>query len=177
MKKVFLLMFFVLFCMSGHSQIQRQIFGCTIGVSSRNQVRNILKSKGLKIYSDTSKSIGIENVSFGGTEWTRATFFFYKDKVINVTFIYEISSEKGRDFIYDSIKEKIKKKYSKYGSIESYDGTVRILDEDKQIARWDDEQTFCLLSKEQYSQYYSIFLLYEDKELDKKREQEEENEF
>ena len=99
-----------------------------------------------------------------------------------MTLVYNLASKKGIDFIYESIKNQIKHKYSKYNSVEIYDGLVELkkLGEVREQTWLEDNKMTCLLSKEPKTNSYprySIFLIYTDKELYRQKNIEEENEF
>ena len=99
------------------AQIQTEILGCKLGVSTKSSVERIIKSKGLNlIKSDATKALeGVtfyeikDGVSFGGIIWDDARIRFVDGKFASIMFSKVASKE-----TYNKLFASLKKKYARY---------------------------------------------------------------
>lgn len=69
-------------------QIQRKFFGLELGVSTKEEVTNIIKQKGLELYNVEENGFSaIGTVRFGGIEWKSIKAEFLNDKLLSINFL------------------------------------------------------------------------------------------
>ena len=117
MKKIIAVFIFLFVCLFSSAQINRTILGCTIGESTLSQVKQTLKSQGIKLKYEKNADAYIyisdnKFVSFGGVNWNGVGFYFKNDRLYQVQFQYLIGGEnhlRERDFT-----RALENKYARY---------------------------------------------------------------
>jgi len=169
MKRIICSFIILLVSLSCFSQISRTFWGVTLGISTKQQVKNVLVQKGYKITteSDGSYSVTPDNVAFGGGYWTYVNFCFVDGKLSAVWFQNnERQSPLALNDLYDKLKLSLDKKYSSY-----YYGLP--LDDTTKSADYDDGKTTILLSVRNYHFLQYLSISYEDNALRNKKDQNE----
>lgn len=118
MKKI-ALFFALLWCINTNAQIQRTLYGQTLGVSTLDDLRKVANERGLSIERLSDVVFEIKSVTFGGYSWDRASFRYNKKKLVMVSFSKEVSNrnkiEKEILFdIYINLDRSLSNKYSNY---------------------------------------------------------------
>ena len=113
--KKYLFFLFLLCSISVNAQIKREILGVTLGVSTENQVRETLDSKGIK-NAETGGMLAAIDVKFGGQIWSSVFFNFYDNKVYSIMFMDSDLLKPTSDLlsIQDFLMDSLAQKYSKY---------------------------------------------------------------
>lgn len=121
MKKIIILLLLLIGAFSSYAQIQRQILGYTLGVSTRSVVVKGLENKGfdLEIISDAANKGPVfylvkGGVSFGGYIWDDVRIGFVNGKFASImctTYLTEAQSLK--------LKNVLQSKYNKYKTANS----------------------------------------------------------
>lgn len=158
---IILLLYLIFPC--ANAQINRNIWGLSLGESTKTQVTNVLRQKGYKYKSNPDGSISFKanNLQYGGGFWTYVNFNFFNNKLSDIAF--QNNENACIENIYSmfiGIKDKLEEKYGNYKS----DGLNDIY--------YYDSQTF--LSLQIIDGYIS--LIYTDLYLHNLREQKEMNE-
>lgn len=117
MKKITLTLLLALFISNVYAQINTNILGCKLGVSSKATVERVLKSKGLNIEKSNATDLleGVtfydikDGVSFGGIIWDDARIRFINGKFASIIFSKVASRE-----TYNKLFASLKKKYARY---------------------------------------------------------------
>lgn len=111
MKKRILLFLIFCFCIvyGVNAQIQRKIMDTEIGVSTKNDVANILKSKNIQ-FKESKDGIEAQNVTFANSKWEKVSFAIDADKLIGVMFM----TKNIKEIDIEIIKSVLKKKYENY---------------------------------------------------------------
>ena len=111
MKKRILLSLIFCFCIvyGVNAQIQRKIMDTEIGVSTKNDVANILKSKNIQ-FKESKDGIEAQNVTFANSKWETVSFAIDADKLIGVMFM----TKNIKEIDIEIIKSVLKKKYENY---------------------------------------------------------------
>lgn len=117
MKKILLLAMAMLLAVAAHAQIQNQIWGLTLGKSTRQDVRNVLEEKGLTIHEldgglGASPDEGL--ITFGSCTWSTAVFGFYQGQLKFVAFSRYWGESDDATNTYYQLKDKLDAKYSSY---------------------------------------------------------------
>lgn len=121
MKKIIILLLLLIGAFSSYAQIQRQILGYTLGVSTRSVVVKGLENKGfdLEIISDAANKGPVfylvkGGVSFGGYIWDDVRIGFVNGKFASImctTYLTEAQSLK--------LKNVLQSKYNRYKTANS----------------------------------------------------------
>ncbi len=121
MKKIIILLLLLIGAFSSYAQIQRQILGYTLGVSTRSVVVKGLENKGfdLEIISDAANKGPVfylvkGGVSFGGYIWGDVRIGFVNGKFASImctTYLTEAQSLK--------LKNVLQSKYNRYKTANS----------------------------------------------------------
>ena len=132
MKKALLIGLLLLSVLTASAQIQRKFLGFTLGVTTKTQIVNNLKSRNIKIHSDQD-DIYFENITFGGQQWSYVFISFVNGKMAKISFMKddETTTLTHLKSIYDNLESSLNKKYYQYktdtsGTIKYSDGTVDI---------------------------------------------------
>lgn len=113
MKKVLLVLFFAVCYLPAFSQIQRIFFGQTLGVSTKEEVYNALKSKGASCTTISGEEVVfLEDVRFGGFSWGGISFFFYNNIFSYVVFVE--SRDLRMNIEWQNITERLDSKYHNF---------------------------------------------------------------
>ena len=161
---VILIQFVSIYCFS---QINRTIWGVTLGQSSKQQVSTMLIRKGytVKNEDDGSLSIKVQSVDFGGGIWSYVAFDFVGGYLSQITFQNnEYDSPININDTYKKVKSLLDTKYRKY-----YIGTPPgyiITD----ISDYSDGKTTIYLAIGNNKGRF-VNITYRDDYLDKKRQQ------
>lgn len=111
---VIIALFLVNLCIS--AQIQRKFFDFTLGQTTKSEIENFVKSKGMKTYDQTTDRIAVDGMRFGGIVWSYIAFEFYKGKLQIVYFVLDESSS-SKETVgseWNRIVNSIDKKYSEF---------------------------------------------------------------
>lgn len=125
MKRLSLLLISIVLSITSFAQIQRKVFGCTLGTSTYNQVEKILETNYENPWFDGSRTmLGFDNIEYGGYTWHKVTFKFYKKVLYSVTL-------EGSNFAtrqdFSGLESDLRSRYSLYRTSGGYDdGTVVI---------------------------------------------------
>lgn len=125
MKKIVALILFLTISISSFAQIQRKIFGCTLGVTRLPQVEKILETNYKNPWFDGSKTyFYLENIEYGGYMWSKVTFNFYNKVLSSVTF-------SGFNLVsvcdFSGMESSLSSRYSKYKTNGGYDDGTTII--------------------------------------------------
>lgn len=113
-RTITLLLMAFMICLAANAQITNKIWGLTLGVSTKQQVLNVISQKKLKITDRTKDWISCESSSsfkFGGENWETAFFVFYKGKLCYLSFKYYGPYSEAQ---FDQLKISLDNKYSEY---------------------------------------------------------------
>ena len=157
MKRIYLFFIItILVCVSTSAQIQRNFFDFQLGVTTQDEVRSYLQSKGKTINYD-SNCMYVNNMRFGGETWSSAYFKFYDDILFSVAFIQTemTTTRKFLDNTFKHFKTNLNKKYSNYYNSKS---------SNDEISNYDDQVTDVLLRYSNYQGVQSLLLMYSDLE-------------
>lgn len=115
MKKILLCFCFFISALNVSSQIQRTFLGLTLGESKRSDVVNYAKSQG-KSFEERDDKIYVNNVLFGGLQWSLAAFCFYKDILYMVSFSNDENNvpKLYLEKTWESLKKTLISKYGEY---------------------------------------------------------------
>lgn len=161
MKKLILIVFALFVSITSFAQIQKKIFGCTLGTTTYQQVEKILESNYRNPWFDGSRTIlEFDKIEYGGYYWSDVTFTFHKKVLYSVTFKgsnYTSTRNCPNDFT--ELESDLRKRYGQYENSEGYDdGTVVIK-----------------TSFYQKDKYQSATIVYEYKPFSKEKQKENEN--
>ena len=169
---IVVLLFFI--ALDGFSQINRTIWGVTLGKSTKQQVRTVLIEKGYNVDIDPDGSLAVRvyNVVFGGAHWTYISFSFVNGYLSNITFQNNEQQSPVRiENTYEKLKESLNKKYSFYRlSLPGADDDGHVL------TCYSDGKTSLVLDLSYFRSRRYISLFYEDEELQLKKRQNAEDE-
>ena len=89
MKKIIAIFIFFFVCLMSSAQINKTILSCTIGQSTLAQVKQTMKSQGIKLKYEKNADAYIyisdsKYVSFGGVKWNGVGFYFKNDILYQV---------------------------------------------------------------------------------------------
>lgn len=116
-----LLCFFI--CLSGFAQIQRTFFNLQLGISERSEVFNYFEKKGKFVLEYDDETLVVNKIRFGGEEWNTASFMFYNNKLMSVSFIQseQTTSQNELMEMKNNLYQKLMKKYKEYYNSTSSD--------------------------------------------------------
>jgi hypothetical protein len=128
MKKIFFLLFLLLFTCSAYSQqLQNTILGCKYG-SSREDVIFVINKQGFE-YIDHGTKIELKSPIWGGISFDYGYFFFHLNKMYMCQFSVDFYSEKSALSTYTYLKNKLTNKYG-YVKDTYHDGAKMTLYDD-----------------------------------------------
>lgn len=155
MKKLLFVLVLTFFCISMQAQLQRNILGAKLGMSTKAYVRSVMAQKGYKAkVGDTNDTYIFENVKFAGRKCDVARFDFFQGKLLSVTFIIAMSfTPEMPESEFTSLKVLMDDKYSEY----------KIEDKGTECSYMDDK-TYIVLSVWDNIAYFAG-LCYIDNEL------------
>lgn len=167
MKKILFLIIFLLSTIIASAQIQRKIFDFTLGVTTKSQVLNYIKSHQCVYHLDEEGNFVVHRIKFAGQNWNQANFCFYNGKLYLVSFRDNdlVSLKETLDLVWNRLADSLKKKYNDY--------LVELL---KDSISYSDNKTFLLLYYKQFSGVWCLSLEYYDSKLFQQKDQSEENE-
>ena len=149
MKKTLVFITALLLGLSSYSQIQRKFYDCTLGVSTRAQVKKTLEGKGFNVYED-DETLQINSAIFAGYEWNVA-FIFFRDKLYYVFLQMRANYYNDLEYIYNDLSKKLLKKYNDY-QITDEEYNIMFLDGitvcGLKYEKLRDEITFAYIDKE-----------------------------
>ena len=166
-KRLYLLIFFLLCTVIASAQIQRKILDFTLGVSTKTQVLNYIKSHQYVYHLDEEGNFVVQRIKFAGENWSHARFCFYNEKLYLVSFRHNdrITLKENLDYIWDRLNDSLKKKYSDY-----------IFESEKDSSSYFDNKTFLVFFYKQGLDVWSICLEYYDYKLFQQKDKLEEDE-
>jgi len=126
--KHILLTLFLFLSLCVNAQIQRTFFGQTFGEATKQDVKEMLVSKGVSVEDYDSNNIVARDLTFGGKKWSHVVFKFYNGNFYSVVFGMQ-SLYENRSSVEESISEVIsilKKKYPNYLLKEEEDNVMFI---------------------------------------------------
>lgn len=88
MKRKLLLLVYAFICISINAEITRSVYGVSLGMTVE-QVKNIIKAKGLVFYIEDSKvgmTINVNHPFFAGVQWDGLVLTIFEGKVYSITF-------------------------------------------------------------------------------------------
>ena len=170
MKKWFtLLLLSFLVNLSSYAQIQRKFYDFTLGVTTEREFVSYFKAKEIEV-EKKDDSYYIENLKFGGEEWSLSCFRFYNDKLLSVSYS-ENEVNKGRALL-DQRWEKINSLiFRKYAGLKDLDRSS----EERQL--YDDSFTSLTITYHYFDGVKFLAISYSDIKLTIEKIKEEENEF
>ena len=118
MKKIFTIVLLLATVFSVNAQITTDIWGLTVGHSTKQDVRKVFK-KNNYYYIENKEFNAFLLVSesgfrFGSIYWQQAIFGFYNDILMSVNFVLKPRSLNSSENDYSYLKEKLDKKYKSY---------------------------------------------------------------
>ena len=121
MKKLLFTIFLSVFCISIQAQLQRNILGAKLGVSTKTFVKSTMAKKGYKArVGDTNDTYFFDNVKFAGRKCDLVRFDFFSGKLASVTFVIATSfSRELPESEYDALKSLLDGKYANYKNEET----------------------------------------------------------
>lgn len=110
-----LLLLTMVLCMASHAQITNKIWGLTLGISTKQQVVNVISKHQLKIRDRGADYITCSPTvfDFGGESWNYAKFYFFDGKLLTVSFSYTSSLLSVRES-FDRLKASLDSKHFQY---------------------------------------------------------------
>ena len=171
MKKTLLLaiLLSLFYPLASFGQIQRQIWGLELGISTEQDAVNILTQKGLEIKHENGKIVAMGAIRFGGFDWKAIQASFKDGKLLSVYFINILTNTYSEQEIFnrrwETLKMKLKRKYSEYLSKE---------DTEEKTIFFDDDNTKIMLSYSTSTSYFG--LCYIDRKLYNAQSDEEDDE-
>lgn len=166
-KRFYLLIVFLLCTIIASAQIQRKLLDFTLGVTTKTQVQNYIKSHQYVYHLDEEGNFVIHNIKFAGQNWHHANFCFYNGKLYKVSFsATELdTSKENLDLIWQRFVDSLKKKYIDY-----------ICLSEKDNYSYFDNKTVVVLFYKQFSSVWCLALEYYDYYLFQQKDKSEENE-
>ena len=148
------------------SQINRTVWGCTLGKSTKQQVRSALVQKGYDVVvePDGSLASSFYNVPFGGAYWSYVSFSFVNGFLSEICFLTdEVRSAVNIDNSLDKLTSSLDSKYKRYKQAPS--------NINKKSSCYTDDITFVELMILNNNGKRVYTLLYTDIELSMKEDQ------
>lgn len=174
MKHLFLSVVFVLICLLSNAQINRTIWGCTLGKSTKQQVKTQIINRGYKISEETIDMIQVsdDNAKFGGINWTLVQLSFVDGLLYRISFI-DLQSYSETMSNYEQIGLAMYEKYGEFYILPTLKDKSTL----KQ-SEYIDSNTFVQLnvSHDDGDNYYFLYLVYADINLNDKKLQNEKDE-
>lgn len=166
MKKALLVLtFLMLFLMTMSAQIKRTIMGQTLGVSTKEEVYNSLKSKGAFLQTVGGEElVFLSDVRFGGVPWDNMSFAFYNNLLCSVS-VVDLSSTGVSGMTrekWKAVSEKLESKYHDYPCVKKDEGVF-----------YEDDATSVVMVFIKGS----LMLMYSDVKLRKEKSAKEDEEF
>lgn len=93
-------------------KIRNTFYGCTLGKSTKEEVREELKSRGFEVQEEDG-DLYIENITFAGKSWGSCQFEFYKGKLMMVGLGLE-ATESDITNNYEEILNVLSQKYGTF---------------------------------------------------------------
>lgn len=143
------------------AQIQRNFFGFTLGTATKQEVSRHFKAKGNTITEETSISLIVSNVRFGGVDWDGVQFHFLKNKLSGVLFLNSALHHSNTDLerCSNKLRPTLMEKYSNYYYIPvTKDGYQPTMFKDGQT-------TLCLSLTDRVDDTMILSLIYLDEQL------------
>ncbi len=126
MKKLLTITLFLLLVLPTNAQINRNIWGFTLGKTTKTQVINFLNSKGYKYetsrgflyeasnYIDIIELNTTNYISFGGAFWNKVEIYIIDDILYDMRFIRNNENQFDAHKSFESLKYKLNQKYAAY---------------------------------------------------------------
>ena len=171
MKKIVSLALLLVTVISINAQINTNIWGVTVGKSTKQHVEAILKKNGFTKLQHLEDNVivitdysGSGTIRFGGIPWQSMHFCFYKNILYMINFFKYKAYYDGYSYEYikTQISEPLLKKYSKY-CVENQDNILLFHDGINSVSFREDNEDISL-------NYYNYSIW-------EKKRQEEYNEF
>lgn len=155
MKKFIAIFILSMIVISASAQIQRKFFGLSLGVSTRNQVANVIKKKKLQIVVDDEDGLAVTNLQFGGYNWYFIRFTFVNNKLSGVYFSDDDSHTERRtlDIFWNHYVDKLYEKYLNY--------YINDTDVNEEL-HFEDKKTMLLLQYNYFKGVKFLSLAYRD---------------
>lgn len=144
-------------------RIANTILGCTLGVSSKQQVISTLRSKGLRILANNDAN----NVIFSGTKHEGVNFgvvgaYFFQGKLVSILFMH--NNQYLSQYELNMLARNLEAKYSNYDvrlmtGGESQDGFINYNDDRVYISLWNEGLAYAdwdLNQKKQRSDFRAL---------------------
>jgi hypothetical protein len=177
MKKVILSLLVCLTYFCAFSQINKTIWGVTIGKSTKNQVLTILKNQGFKNIGELEDDgfyitdySGEGKIRFGGIPWESMHFCFFNGKLYRIDFYRTFNYRDGysNSFVKNTVISALSKKYSDY----YFDST----EENNRKEVWYYDNVIAINFSED-NNYHDFSLVYYDFDAFKQKQAKENDEF
>ena len=164
MKKFLFIVIMISISFFADAQIPRNMFGLSLGVTTRNHAETIFSNEGMDIFvrEDDDTGFKVEDVSFEGITWPTAAFFFYNDK-LNAIYLSDTEENTPREKLGIKWKKIYKSYVTKYHSL-----LVESETNDEQLL-FVDGKTQLFVTYFDYDKYKGIALMYSDLDI-KRRE-------
>lgn len=164
MKKFLFIVIMISISFFADAQIPRNMFGLSLGVTTRNHAETIFSNEGKDIFVREDDDIGfiVEDVSFEGITWPTAAFFFYNDK-LNAIYLSDTEENTQREKLDIKWKKLYKSYMTKYHNL-----LVESETNDEQLL-FVDGKTQLFATYLDYDKYKGIALMYTDLDI-KRRE-------
>lgn len=172
MKKILIISILSFAYLVGFAQINRTIWGVTLGKSTKSNVRAVLINKGFSVHTSSKGGYSIltTGIYFGGENWSYASFDFADGLLFKVSFQNnKDDSEALPESVYERLKIALDKKYGRY----YYNLVTR--DEVTAWSNYSDGKTNILLGLRNHNTEY-VNLIYYDTYLMQKTIQKENDE-
>ena len=116
MKKLFFLILLFTVSFNVHAQIQREFFGLTLGVSTRQQVEETLRGMG-KDFTPEANRIVAHDIEVDDYEWANVRFGFKSDRLVlflMTSRTYELKDKFSAESDAASVRSRMEDKYRDY---------------------------------------------------------------
>ena len=116
MKRILTIILAFFLCLTVSAQIERNIFGMELGVTSYDDAESMLRDKGLYVEYYTEGVLYAKDVTLGQRKWDDAMFQFFDNKLCSVTFGKRANAGNKKEIAEEvkGIDSVLRKKYAQY---------------------------------------------------------------
>lgn len=156
-KRFYFLIVFSLCAVIASAQIQRKFLDFTLGVTTKAQVLNYIKSHHYEYHLIEDGDIGIHKIKFAGQNWPVAYFCFYNGKLYLVDFRDNDSftSVETLNLTWKRLSNLLKQKYDNYSISSIEDGALDFSDNKTKLS---SNYKYSLGGVSIHIMYYDIYL-------------------
>lgn len=166
-KRFYILIYFSLCTIIASAQIQRNILDFTLGVTTKTQVLNYIKSHHYNYSINADGNFVVEKIKFAGQIWPIAFFSFYKGIFYDISFHNSDGDtpKETLDIKWNRLDYSLKRKYSGY-----------IIESKNNSYIYSDNKTQVWSKYEYFNGRWALSLIYYDIQLSQQKIQSEEDE-